>query len=178
MTQLRDIYDAEGRSGLVAWVKAQRESLWMVDGNRDTRKRHIDLVNRGEWPEELEPLDWKDPTNFDALKEYLAEAMHSIEADRLSPELQRLAGDILAGNLTRRKKPKTSTKSTAENIVVAYDCLKAMKEIGIAPHVSKDRRLESGLTGCSIVSEGLGVSEATVEKWWKAHRSQEKARAG
>lgn len=177
MSELASIYEAEGRSGLVAWVKTQRESLWMVNATQAIRKRHIDLVNRGRWPEELDPLDWKDPITFEALKEYLAETTHSIEADRLSPELQRLAGDILAGKLVPRKRAKTSTASTTENLTIAYDCIKALGEIGIAAHVSKDWRVEGDLTGCSIVAEGLGVSEPIVEKWWKAYRKWEKARA-
>lgn len=178
MSQLASIYEAEGRSGLVAWVKTQRESLWMVNASQAVRKRHIDLVNRGIWPEELDPLDWEDPMTFEALKEYLAEAMHSIEAGRLSPELQRLAGNILGGKLVPRKRAKTPTASTPENLTIAYDCINALGRLGIAPHVSKDWRIEGDLTGCSIVAEALGVSEPIVEKWWKAYRNWERARAG
>lgn len=175
---LQSIYEAKGREGLVEWVAEQRKQLWMVDCTPDVIKRHIDLVNRGEWPEELDPLDWRDPQTLEALRSYLSDRLLMLEGSELSPELQHLAGQLLTGTLKPRRKRKSSPQSTAENIRVALDCIIALRKIGIAAQVSKDWRVDSDLTGCAIVAEGLHVSEPTVENWWKAHRKAEKAKHG
>ncbi|QIG53799.1 hypothetical protein G6N82_06185 [Altererythrobacter sp. BO-6] len=177
---LRSIYEAKGRKGLVEWVAERRKQLWMVDATPDVLKRHIDLVNRGGWPKELDPLDWRDPQTFEALRSYLSDKLLMVEASDLSPELQRLAGELLAGNLKPRKKAKGSKVSTLENIQVALDCIIALESIGITAHVSKQRRIGHDNTGCAIVAEGLGLpyGEESVINWWKAHRKAEKAKNG
>ena len=180
MTQadaLRIIYEAEGREGLVRWVAAQRDQVWMEDARHDVIKRHIELFNRGEWREELDPLDWRDHQTFEALRSWLAERLLMVEAADLSPELQQLAGQILTGKLTPRRKSKSPKASTPENIRVAVDCIIALESIGISPHVSKQRRIGHDNTGCAIVAEGLGLpyGEQSVINWWNAHNRARKA---
>lgn len=180
MTQtdaLRSIYKAEGRGGLVRWVAAQRAQMWMEDARHAVIKRHIDLVNCGEWPETLDPLDWQDPQTFEALRSYLSDKMLIGEASALSPELQHLAGRMLSGELAPRRKSKPPTVSTPENIRVAVDCIIALESIGISPHVSKERRPGHDNTGCAIVAEGLGLpyGEESVINWWNAHNRNRKA---
>lgn len=174
---LRIIYKAEGRDGLVRWVAAQRDQVWMEDARHAVIKRHIDLVNCGEWPEALDPLDWQDPLTFEALRSYLSDKMLIGEASALSPELQYLAGQILSGALVPRRKSKSPTVSTPENIRVAVDCIIALESIGISPHVSKQRRIGHDNTGCAIVAEGLGLpyGEESVISWWNAHNKARKA---
>lgn len=180
MTQteaLRSIYKTEGRDGLVRWVAAQRAQMWMQNANHEVIKRHIGLFNRGEWPKELDPPDWRDHQTFEALRSWLSERLLMAEAADLSPELQHLAGKILSGALVAPRKPKKATASTPENISVALGCIIALEGIGIPAHVSKQWRTKGTQTGCEIVAEGLGLrsGEESVIKWWKAYRRAHQA---
>lgn len=170
---ITDCANRKDRKGLVDWVRSKRDTVWILDANKEVTLSRLTDVNSG--ARSTEWLDFEQPYTVEALREWLVGMLQEGRASEFSPFLQSKAAELLLGNLDiPTKQGRRKVVSTPKNTLLALACVDEIMRAGIPQKHAAENDVKEYFTAVSIVASGLQVSPGSVRAWLNARNKFEK----
>jgi hypothetical protein len=161
---IADCANRKDRKGLVDWVRSKRDTVWILDANKEVTLSRLTDVNSG--ARSTEWLDFEQPYTVEAFREWLVGMLQEGRASEFSPFLQSKASELLVGNLDiPTKQGRRKVVSTPKNTLLAIACVDEIMRAGIPQKHTVEYDNKEYFTAVSIVASGLQVSPSSVRAW-------------